>query len=130
MRLLERIAELGAVLLRVERVAAPVADDDVFASAFLFTFDVGRILVNPDRAGGLRALHIDSRDAVPPDLEDASADEPWWRVIGSPLCRSSALGAGEVGARLQFRPDDENPRRIALVVEAGVVRSELEGAQG
>ena len=49
-------------------------------------------------------------------VEWVNADEadPWWRVLGSPLSRVLEIDdrTGSSGVALQFRKDDDNPRRI------------------
>jgi hypothetical protein len=101
------------------------------AAGFLLTFDVGRLLVQVDPdAGRVRSVMIESLDEIPPGLETVSEEEPWWRLVGSPLAR---VGAGEVGAqglRLQFRADHENPRVIVLQPSASEVQVTLEPSSG
>ena len=49
-------------------------------------------------------------------------DEPWWRLIGNPLVAVSAIPGG---AALQFRHDNDNPRIVEIVLEAGALRVAL-----
>lgn len=112
MERLTRVVEAGGRLLKVDRVGGKGAG---LATAFLLTFDVGRLLMEADlAAGGVRSVVIEGVEEVPPGAEDVSEEEPWWRVVGCPLAR---VWAGEVGAqgwRLQFRADHENPRIVSL----------------
>jgi hypothetical protein len=132
--LFERAVEARGRILRVER-RAPTghADDPQAGIAFLLTFDVGRVLVGSDgAAGGLELAFVERGEDVPAGLEDLAEEEPWWRVLGNPLCGAwpGALGeaaesssAGRLTALcLQFREDHENPKLIALRAEAPGVR--------
>ena len=132
--LFERAAEARGRLLRVERRAATGHGDDPLAGiAYLLTLDVGRILVGSDGAGGhLELAHVDDPSNVPAGLEDLTEEEPWWRVLGNPICAvwPNAPGeAAESGASselrslcLQFREDAENPKLIALAAKPPGVR--------
>lgn len=121
MERLERVVEAGGVLLKAERFDGP---NPLQTSGLLLTFDVGRLLVEVDPQGaGVRTTLIESKDAVPPGLLDAAEEEPWWRLIGAPLSRLTAI---ETGARLQFRADSDNPRIVALERSNGEVRVTLD----
>lgn len=132
--LFERAAEAEGRILRVER-SAPTGheDDPLVGQAYVLTFDVGRVLVGNDGAGGrLELAQIDDAEAAPPGLEDVAEEEPWWRVMGNPLCavwpnapgeaaESNAAG-GLSSVCLQFREDADNPKLIALRAESPGVR--------
>ncbi len=132
--LLERAAEAGGRLLRVERlVASGSADSAGRGAGFLLTFDVGRVLVAADRVHeSLMIRHVDSAEALSAiRLMPLDEEEPWWRLAGQPLTgawlRSEGEGAasgagGESHVRLQFREPDQNPKRIAFLYEQGSVR--------
>jgi hypothetical protein len=116
MEILERVAAAGTQLLRAELQPSGGAGDGV--AALLLTFDLGRVLLHVDPATGLLAEHLlDAGDATPPALEVADEEEPWWRVLGSPLVRALEInpGQGVLGVALQFRQDADNPRRIAIL---------------
>lgn len=121
MQLLERIVDVGGVLLRAERVPVPGAQGSARAGAFLLTFDVGRILVGAEPEGdGLQFLHLEVGDEPPGSRELADEEEPWWRVLGSPLARATEDAARGVVA-LQFRKDGDNPRVLTLARAGEVV---------
>lgn len=132
--LLVRAAEARGRILKVER-RAPVGqgDDPTIGLVFLLTFDVGRVLVGLDPATGqIEATHLEVDAAPPTGLEDLAEEEPWWRVLGNPLCAAWPNATGEgaesdrggalAGLCLQFREDDANPKLIALTAEAPGVR--------
>lgn len=133
--LFERAAEGRGRILRVERRApSGYALDPTVGLAFMLTFDVGRILVGCSVAGDrLEITHLDVGEPVPAGLEDIMEEEPWWRVIGNPICRAWASVPGESPASkgapasvcLQFREDAENPKRIAFRAEAPGIRVEI-----
>ena len=119
--LFDRAAAGGGQLLRVERLADPGGSD---SAALVFTFDVGRIQVTAD-GRGLRGDHLASREDLPTGLVDAGEEEPWWRFMGQPVTRVSALEQG--GLDLQFRHDDQNPRIVRLTSVGGGVGAHLLG---
>jgi hypothetical protein len=114
MEILERVAGTTSQLLRVELQAG--AGDAV--AALILTFDVGRVLLHVDPATGrLAEHHLEAGDPTPADLQIVDEEEPWWRLLGSPLARVLEIDPGEgvVGVALQFRGDEDNPRRVAVV---------------
>lgn len=123
MELLERVVGAGGQLLRVElQVDAPADLATNGVSALLLTFDVGRVLLRNDPASGLLGEQIlEAGESTPSDWQNADDEDPWWRVLGSPLSRVSDIdsGKGVEGVALQFRPDGDNPRRIAVVALGG-----------
>ena len=106
----------------------PVAGRSDRVSELLLTFDLGRIAVRVEPIG--QALQVDfvaSSDEAPPGLEEAREEEPWWRVLGSPLARTWEGGADRPAKLcLQFRADDQSPRVISLEPEGGSVAIRLE----
>jgi len=110
----ERVAETGGLLLRVD-CAEPTG---IGGSCLLMTFDNGRLLVTADPVEHHLVVEVAaSREDAPGELLLANEEEPWWRVLGSPLVRVSPLSEGvplSQGLRLQFRADDDAPRIIAL----------------
>ena len=113
MELLEKVAAAGGQLLRVE---VQGASDGAVLAALILTFDIGRVLVQADSATGLLLeQYLEPADARP--VVNADEQDPWWRVLGSPLSRVLDIdsGGGSVGVALQFRQDGDNPRRIALL---------------
>ncbi len=134
--LFRRAADAGGRILRAERLPdASGATDPGVGSAYLLSFDVGRILVSADvPKASLVIEQIESRDQLGDDFEVLDEAEPWWRVIGCPITRVWPEGsAGEDTApdvdqvRLQFRADTENPKIIALRFATGRVHVAIEG---
>ena len=109
--LLERAAASGGRLLRVARVPAGGRPGAQRSDALRLVFDVGVVELRA-RAGVLAAETVEETAAGP--FEDAAEEEPWWAGLGNPLVRVEELDPGP-GVRLQFRPDEERPKRIALV---------------
>lgn len=125
---LRRVREAGGRLLRAER--APLGPGEAEASAALrLTFDVGRVVLLPgsDGPGGLEAevADADGEDAGAAEESYLPADEeePWWRLLGQPLTRVEPRGPEErpEALLLQFRREDERPRRLELVSERGAL---------
>ena len=131
MELLDGIADRGGRLLQVERSspASEPGEQEMTAPAILLTFDVARILVTARPGRSLELRQVESAEEAAVSLTSASENEPWWRVIGSPLVRSfdeEAEGGGLRALRMQFRGDDDNPRFISLRPDGGLVRARLE----
>lgn len=132
--LLERAAGARGRILKVERrAAAGHADDPLVGLAYLLTFDVGRVHVAAGAGGRELALsHLEVGAPLPAGLEDLAEEEPWWRVLGHPLCAvwpgapgepaQAAAGASPASVCMQFREDDANPKLIALTASDGSVR--------
>ena len=133
MELFERAAEADARILRVEQLmesgGEPTPEQGI---GYLLTFDVGRILVLPDREGACLALRevSNAEEVEEIQLLSLSEEEPWWRVVGQSLTRAwpGAHGEGASSSagdpdeiRLQFRADEENPKVISLHYEGGRV---------
>ena len=130
MELLERAAGAGGQLLRVETQLAGPAGEEI--SALILTFDVGRVLLRADPASGsLREQYVEPGDSLTPDWVNADDADPWWRVLGSPLSRVLEIdpGTGALGVALQFRPDGDNPRRIAVLVKGRGLAVQLQQSQ-
>lgn len=119
--LFERAAGARAQLLRVQRLGE--AGGEASAAGFVLTFDVGRILVAADPR--TRSLKVEPFEDEAAGLAMAAEEEPWWRVIGNPIVAAREVLASE-SIGLQFRPDDENPRVIALFLDDGLVRAAVE----
>jgi hypothetical protein len=137
MELFEKIAELGGKILQVERTSpasGPGGDgEEMHASTILLTFDVARILVTARPGRSLELRQVGSSEEAGVALSSASEEEPWWRVIGSPLVRSvdeeGEGGGGLRALRLQFRADDDNPRFVSLRLAGSLVRAGIEREQ-
>jgi hypothetical protein len=124
MERLTLVVENKGRLLKADRIGG---DGAGLAAGFLLTFDVGRLLLEVEpNAGMVRSLVIEGAEEIPAGVLDASADEPWWRLVGSPLARVSAGEVGAQGLRLQFRADHENPRFITLQPSGSEVQVTLE----
>ncbi|MCG8587745.1 MAG: hypothetical protein MJE66_00480 [Proteobacteria bacterium] len=122
---LERVAAAGGQLLRVERVPdAPGTG----ALGFVLTFDVGSVWVLTAEGGTRVGVVPLEAGEDPPERVAADEDEPWWRLLGSPLARVSVISEEppRESVRLQFRADHQNPRRVRLAPEAETLRVRLE----
>jgi len=128
MERLARVAEAGGCLLKADRLGG---QGPALAAGILLTFDVGRLLLEVDTATGIvRSVIVEGVDEIPTGVVDASEDEPWWRVVGSPLVRAVAGDVGAQGLRLQFRADNENPRFITLQPSGSEVQVTLDPPTG
>jgi hypothetical protein len=125
--LFERAVAGGGQLLRAE--VRPLGGRRDRVSALILTFDLGRITVAAEPATSRLSIdYVASPDDVPPGLEDAGEDEPWWRILGSPLARTWPAPGREGAVCLQFRADDQSPRVVSLVPRGGSVAIRLEQA--
>ena len=123
--LFERAASGGGQLLRAELASGSGSGQRT--SVLLLTFDVGRVLVRAEPAtGGLVVEHVETSEKVPDGLVDASEEEPWWRVLGQPIVGAWPLDDQGAALRIQFRADDQNPRRVTLEARGGQVAIGLE----
>ncbi|MBN1654467.1 MAG: hypothetical protein JXA30_11915 [Deltaproteobacteria bacterium] len=122
MDLLEQVASLGGRLLRVERYAEAKKREAGTVPALLLTFDVGRILIWASAAKRELVLEmIADREELPSGLIKLDEEEPWWRVLGSPLAAARAEDDRR-GYRLQFRQDNHNPRHLSLTVNGDTIQ--------
>ena len=120
-------ADAGAQLLKVERLAQAGDDGIPLASAYLLTFDAGRVLLAADPARGrLVANPIPDQESVPGGLVDASEDEPWWRLLGCPLTHATPA-TEQTALGLDFRVSGGELRRLVIVMSGGAIRAELAG---
>ena len=69
---------------------------------------------------------FEAGETLPPGLEDASEDEPWWRIMGGPLAKVWAGEIGAQGMKLQFRADTDNPRVLVLEPSGSEVKISLD----
>ncbi len=126
--LFERAVSGGGQLLRAE--IAPLGSNTDVVAALLLTLDLGRIAVTAEPAEqALKVEYLETADAAPGGLQDASEEEPWWRVLGSPIARAWSTASergGPSGVCVQFRGDDQNPRVVSLVPRAGAIAIRLE----
>ncbi|MAI79698.1 MAG: hypothetical protein CL917_12205 [Deltaproteobacteria bacterium] len=126
MGLFERAAESEGRILQVEQLiesgVEPMPDRGI---GYLLTFDIGRILVLPDRAReSLKFRQISNLEEVAEiQMVSLGEEDPWWKVMGQLLTRAWPGGQGEGAVssdgepeeiRLQFRSDTENPKMIFL----------------
>ncbi len=133
MELFERAAQADARILRVDQLMESGADPNPEQGiGYLLTFDVGRVLVLPDREKACLVLReVSSAEEVEEiQLLSLAEEEPWWRVVGQSLTgawpgprgEGAASSAGDPDEiRLQFRADEENPKVISLHYGAGRV---------
>jgi hypothetical protein len=130
--MLERAAEARGKILRAEADRAGAS-----VGILALTFDVGRVVVTPSE-GGLQIEHLEDPASMPDGLGVLDEEEPWWRLLGSPITAAWPGGVEEgVGARglgslmvlkLRFREESENPRVIQLEATGNSIRISLEGA--
>ena len=108
---------LGSVVERKGRLLRTTLDGGPGGWAKLaLTFDVGTISIQA--SGG--ALMAQAHPAAEGEA-GTNADEldPWWTVLGNPLCRVSEH---EDGLLIQFREDAESPRIFLLRAEGPAVQ--------
>ena len=124
--LFERAVEAKARLLRVARFRGEGAG----STGLLLSFDVGQIAVEPLAAddAGLAVSHPESADSPPQQLEPLDEEEPWWRLLGSPL---TAVFPGTDGASLReiglrFREPEGAARVVTLVTRGHSVAAILD----
>jgi hypothetical protein len=133
MELLQRVAEAGGRLLRVQCYSEGGSEVPELVSGLLLTFDVGRILVWADdeatESGELTYMHVQDTEDLAGGLLILDEEEPWWRVLGGELCRARARRESQ-GVRLQFRPDENNPRFIELERKGRLVRISMDEGTG
>jgi len=112
MEVLENAAAARTPLLRVE--AGP-------GESLLLTFEAGPVLVRAEpRVGVLRAELIEPGNTALRGTAILNEEEPWWRLIGSPLFCATAIEEGG-GVALQFRADTDNPRVVEIVSKGAIL---------
>jgi hypothetical protein len=122
--ILERVIQAQGRLLRVERAPLAGPAGARASSALRLTFDVGIVTVRPDEdESGLEVQIGQGAGPESPVFISAVEEDPWWRVLGCPLTRAQARAAG--GVRVQFRGDQENPLRLALLARSGGVEASV-----
>ena len=122
----ERVIQAEGRLLRVERVPLAGPSGARASSALRLTFDVGVLTLRPGgKEGDLEVEIGHPTDAGSPVFLAASEEDPWWRVIGGSLSRVQVRAAG--GVRVQFRGDQDNPRRFALYSRHGGIETSADG---
>ena len=127
--LFERAAEAKARLLRVARFRAESAG----ATGLLLTFDVGLIAIEPLAAddAALAVSHPEEEESPPQNLDPLDEEEPWWRLLGSPL---TAVWPGTDGPPLReiglrFREPEDAARVVTLVTRGGSVATMLDASR-
>jgi len=130
MEVFKNAANASAQLLKAERLAQASGDETPLTSAYLLTFDVGRVLLAADPARGRLTAHsIPDQEAVPGGLVDASEDEPWWRLLGCSLAHATP-STEPTSLRLDFRISGGGLRSLDLVMTGGAIRAKLAGVAG
>jgi hypothetical protein len=95
------------------------------SSALRLTFDVGVVTLRPGEEGRDFEVQLEGvPDAGSEVFVSASEEDPWWRVMGSPLTRVQARAAG--GVWVQFREDRENPRRFVVFLKYGGIEASVD----
>lgn len=113
--LFERASEARARLLRAERLGLGV----------VLTFDVGLITLEPEAAGGVAIAHPESREEITGTLEPLDEEEPWWRLLGSPLTEARWAGAEQRELRLRFNEATETPRWVVIASQGPSLAARL-----
>jgi len=142
MELFQRALEADGRILKAEQLveSGGIANPGQ-GIGYLLTFDVGCILVLPDRERAcLVVRQIESAEEVAEvQLASLMEEEPWWRILGHRLAQvwpgeqgeGALSGEGDPDEiRLQFRADDKNPRVVSLCYDAGRVRVGETGTHG
>jgi hypothetical protein len=126
MELLERVVEADGQLLRAQCYAEGADPEYALVTGLLLTFDVGRILMWADQVGaGLQHMLVEDVEDLRQGMVTLDEEEPWWRILGSPLVRLWPTDDA-TGVRLQFRRDEGSPRYITLTKEGSHLRITLE----
>ena len=127
--LFERTVSGGGQLLRVD--VSPLGGGAGRVAALMLTFDLGRITVTAEPAtGALLIDYVDSPEHTPGGLQDASEEEPWWRLLGALLARAWPAGDDPHGAVcIQFRADGQSARTVILEPRGPGVSIKLENSQ-
>ena len=114
---LEGLIAQSATLLRVDALSVDGAAGKR-SRALVLTFDVGPLIVEPSHDGSeLRFAALESGEVLDQGSVSLNEEEPWWALLGHPLTRAEEIlepDGHRAGLELQFRRDDENPRRVAL----------------
>jgi hypothetical protein len=131
LEIFQRAVDARGRLLRVE--GAPLGTTP---QRLAMTFDIGRILLEPQGAG-LSVTHLEASDSIPAGLQPLDEEEPWWRLLGNPITAAWPGGAEEsVAARsaeslpilkLRFREESENPKVVVLEASGPSLRVSIEG---
>ena len=132
LEMLERAAEARGKILRAEADRAGAS-----VGTLMITFDVGRVVITPSE-NGLEIEPLEDPTAVPAGLGVLDEEEPWWRLLGSPLTAAwpggdeEGVGASGLGSlmvlKMRFREESENPRVVQFEATGNAVRVSLEGA--
>lgn len=111
----------GARLLHVERLPLRASLDPARALALALTFDCGVLKLEADAD----ELHVARSDEEIEGAGSADEEEPWWALLGHELC-GARLDVDRQGraqrVRMQFRPDDQNPRFVRVGARHGQLR--------
>jgi len=113
--LLAALVSTRTRLLRVE------SDDP---RALSLRFDRG--VLRASLVDGALELELASGAALAEDAAILDEDDPWWTVLGQPLCGawSRRDGDGRRGAlELQLRPDGENPKIVVVEPRGPALRA-------
>lgn len=131
LEIFERVVEAEGRILRAEAErAGPTCE------TLALTFDLGRIVIQSGDEGLLISRATD-RSEMPSELVVLDEEEPWWRLLGTPVTAAWPGGVEEgVGARglhslmvlkLRFREESDNPRVLCLEAAGRSVRVTIEG---
>lgn len=130
MEVFDNAAAADAQLLKADRIAQPGELEAPLTSAYLLTFDAGRVLLAIDPARSrFVANQIMDGESLPGGMIDASEDEPWWRLLGCSLANATST-SDQTTLRLDFRISGGALRSLELVITRGVIAARLAGASG
>jgi hypothetical protein len=113
--LLEAFVVGAARLLRVE-------SDDPRALSLRFDRGVLRAAL----VDGALELELGGGTALAEDAAILDEDDPWWTVLGHPLCGAWSRRDGDghrEALELQLRPDGENPKIVVLEAHGLLLRA-------
>src|SRR5262245_40839015 len=92
--------------------------------ALVLRFDRGAL--RAEWVDGALELELGGGATLAEDAAILDEDDPWWTVLGQPLCgawsRRDAEGRRSA-LELQLRPDDENPKLIVLEAHGPLLRA-------
>ena len=112
---LERAAAAKTPLLRVQAEGS---------GGLLLTFEAGCIRVAVDPTGV--DVVVETADEERRPGADLAEEEPWWRLLGAPLCGAQRLEAeGSPGVALQFRDPADAQRVVEIHPDGGALAAVL-----
>jgi hypothetical protein len=115
MEALEQAAAAKTPLLRVQSEGS---------GGLLLTFEAGCVRIAVDSTGSSVVVEVADEERRP--VADLAEEEPWWRLLGVPLCGAQRLENEESpGVALQFRDPADAQRVVEIRSEDGRLAAEL-----